>query len=88
MLGANLKTIFVLLSRDFLLLILISVALAIPAAILYINHWLTQFPTRISIPWWFGVVSAGAAVFLALLTISTQVIRAALTNPVDSLRSE
>ncbi|MFL5810655.1 MAG: ABC transporter permease [Flavisolibacter sp.] len=87
-LGASIGNITTLISKDFLKLVLISFVIAFPLAWYYMNKWLEDFAYRIDISW---VVFAGAgliALLIALLTISFQAIRAAVANPVKSLRSE
>jgi putative ABC transport system permease protein len=86
--GATATSIVVLLSRDFIRLVLLAVLIATPIAWLALNKWLGNFAYRISIQWWVFALAGGAAVFIALLTISFQAIGAALTNPIKSLRSE
>ncbi len=87
-LGASIKNIFKLLSKDFIVLVLIAVVLSIPFAWLYLQTWLQQFSYRTEIPWWFALVAALIAIFLTVLIICSQAIKAAVSNPVDSLRSE
>jgi putative ABC transport system permease protein len=87
-LGASLKNIVTLLSKEFLLLVLIAIVIASPLTWWAMNKWLQDFAYRTSIEWWVFVAAAGIAVFIALLTISGQAIKAALTNPVKNLRTE
>lgn len=87
-LGASVSGIVTLLSRDFLKLILIAIVIALPLGWWAMNQWLQGFAYRITIPWWIFPIAVGIAIGIALLTVSTQTIRAALTNPVKSLRSE
>jgi putative ABC transport system permease protein len=87
-LGASVASIIALLSRDFLRLIGIAILVACPLAWLYMHSWLQSFVYRIAIGWWVFLLAGGAAVVLALVTIGWQSVRAALSNPVDSLRSE
>ena len=87
-LGATMASIVGLLSKDFLRLVLISIGIATPIALWTMNKWLQDFAYKIEIQWWMFVLSALAAVGVAILTISIQSIRAALMNPVKSLRSE
>jgi ABC-type antimicrobial peptide transport system permease subunit len=77
-----------LLSRDFVVLVLISCLIASPVALYFLQNWLQQYIYRISIGPGVFLLSAIAAVVITLLTISFQSIRAALANPVKSLRSE
>jgi len=85
-LGASIGSIVTLLSKDFLKLVLIAIAL--PIAWWAMNKWLQDFAYKIDIEWWVFALAGLLAVGIALLTISFQSIRAALMNPVKSLRSE
>lgn len=87
-LGASVVNIVLLLSKSFLKLVLLANVIAWPLAYYAMNRWLENFAYRISIGWWVFVVAGAAALLIALLTISYQAIRAALTNPVKSLRTE
>ncbi len=87
-LGANAGDIVSMLSKDFLKLVLIASFIAIPLAWLAMNRWLQEFAYRINISWWILVVAALLAVLIALATIFYQAIKAAIANPVESLRSE
>lgn len=87
-LGSSVTGIVSLLSLDFLQLILLAFMLSIPLTMLVMNEWLQGFARRITIPWWIFVVAGGIALLVAILTISSQAIRAALINPVKSLKSE
>ena len=87
-LGANVGSITALLSKDFLRLVLIAAIIAFPVAWYAMNNWLKDFAYRINIQWWVFAVAAIAALLVALLTVSFQAIKAALANPVKSLRTE
>lgn len=87
-LGATVANVTGLLSREFVWLVLIANALAWPVAWFAINLWLQNFAYRVEIGWWVFVLAGGLALLIALVTVSTQAIKAALVNPVDSLRSE
>lgn len=87
-LGARIGGIVALLSRDFTKLVLIAALIAFPLAWWAMNQWLQSFAYRISIPWWVFVVAGLAALLIALVTVSFQTIRAAVANPVESLRRE
>lgn len=87
-LGASVGSVVALLSRDFLKLILIALILASPIAWWGMNQWLKDFAYKVTINWWIFVLAGLLAVGIALLTVSFQSIKAALTNPVKSLRSE
>lgn len=87
-LGANVAGIVGLLSRELVALVAVAVLLASPLAWWAMNKWLADFAYHITIEWWVFAVAGAGAMLIALLTISIQSIRAALANPVDSLRSE
>ena len=87
-LGATTRGITGLLSKDFLQLVLIACAIAFPAAWLVMNHWLKDYAYRIQISWWVFAVGGVMAMAIALSTISFQAIKAAMANPVNSLRAE
>lgn len=87
-LGADVSTIVAMLSKDFIKLVLIAIVFATPVAWLFMHHWLQGFAYRQNIQWWVIAVSSFLAVFIAFATISFQSIKAALSNPVKSLRSE
>ena len=87
-LGANVGAIVLMLSKDFLKLVLIASLIAVPIAWFFMNKWLEDFAYRINIGWWVFVLAAFVAVMIALATISFQSIKAAMANPVNSLRSE
>ncbi len=87
-LGASVGSIVALLSKDFLKLVGISFILAVPLAWYVMGQWLQQFVYRVNIGWWVFAGAGLLALLIALLTISFQSIKAALVNPVKSLRSE
>jgi putative ABC transport system permease protein len=87
-LGADVSTIVTLLSKDFLKLVAISAIIAFPVAWYFMNNWLQDFAYRISMPWWIFIIAGIVAAFIALVTISFQAIKAAVSNPVKSLRTE
>ncbi len=87
-LGASVSQITYRLSVDFLKLVALAVVLSIPLSWIAMNRWLQNFSYRIDIPEWVFVVAAVLAVIISLLTVSYQSIKAALSNPVKSLRSE
>ncbi|SEL53785.1 ABC transporter permease [Parapedobacter koreensis] len=87
-LGATVTGIVGLLSRDFVRLVAIAIVIATPIAWWAMNQWLEDFAYRIDIQWWIFAVAGLAAVMIALLTVSWQAIRAAVANPVESLRDE
>ncbi len=87
-LGANVAGIVALLSKDFLKLVGIAFVLAVPLAWYAMNQWLAGFAYKISIGWWVFALVGGMALTVALLTVSFQSVRAALMNPVKSLKTE
>lgn len=86
--GASVAGIVALLSRDFLKLVFVAIIIATPIAWLAVRTWLDDFAYRIAIEWWMFLVAGALAVFVALFTISFQSVKAALMNPVKSLRAE
>ena len=87
-LGASVSQITTLLSKDFMKLVIVSILLSVPVAYYVMNNWLKDFEYRIAIEWWMFAMAAIGAITIALLTISFQAIKAALMNPVNSLKSE
>ncbi|HXB91497.1 MAG TPA: ABC transporter permease [Puia sp.] len=87
-LGASVSSIVGLLSRDFTMLVGIAALIAFPVAWWAMYKWLETFAYRTEISWWIFLVAGAAALIIALLTVSIQTVRAALANPVKSLRSE
>jgi predicted permease len=87
-LGASVVSIVSLLSKDFLKLVLIALVLAVPVAGWALHKWLDSFQYSIRLDWWIYAVAGALAAGIALLTISFQSLKAALANPVRSLRSE
>jgi putative ABC transport system permease protein len=87
-LGASVSGIIGLLSKDFIKLIIIAAVISFPVAWWAMNKWLQDFVYRINIGWWVFVAAAIVAVVIAFLTISAQAIKAAVSNPVKSLRTE
>ncbi|HLK31238.1 MAG TPA: ABC transporter permease [Puia sp.] len=86
--GASIQQLLVLLSKDFLRLVLIAFLIAIPITWLIMNKWLEDFAYRINISWWVFAIAGLIAVVIAFATISFQAIKAAVANPVKSLRTE
>lgn len=87
-LGASVTGITGLLSKDFLLLVFISAIIAFPVAWWVMHNWLQSYAYRITINWWVFIIAGILALFIALITISFQSIKAAIANPVKSLRTE
>ncbi|XHR98287.1 ABC transporter permease [Mucilaginibacter sp. UC70_90] len=87
-LGASIAQVWLLLSKEFILLVILSCIIATPVAFYFLKNWLQKYDYRITISPGVFVLSAVAAIIITLVTISFQAIKAALTNPVKSLRSE
>jgi putative ABC transport system permease protein len=86
--GASVTDIVTLLSKDFIKLVLIAIVIATPLAWYVMNGWLQDFAYRTSIQWWVFILAGAIAVVIALLTVSFQSMKAALMDPVKSLRTE
>ena len=87
-LGASVPGLFVLLSKEFLQLVMVALLIAAPIAWWAMNNWLKDYNYHTTISWWVFAVAGLLAILIALLTVSVQAIKAALANPVKSLRSE
>jgi putative ABC transport system permease protein len=87
-LGASVSGIMVMLSKRFLQPVLIASLIAFPIAWWAMNKWLQDFAYRVNISWWIFFIAAAVALVIALLTVSYQAIKAAVANPVKSLRTE
>lgn len=87
-LGASVTTLVSMLSKEFIVLVLIALLVATPLAWYFMQSWLTNFAYSIDIKWWVFAITGISAVFIAFLTVSFQSVKAALANPVDSLRNE
>jgi putative ABC transport system permease protein len=87
-LGASVNGIVTLISKDFLKLVSIAALIAFPLSWWIMNKWLDDFAYRIHIGWWIFVVAGCVVLLIALITVSFQAIKAALANPVKSLRTE
>jgi len=87
-LGASVFNLWSLLSKDFVLLVLLSCAIAIPTAYYFLHQWLQSYQYRTEISWWIFVAAGISALIITLLTVSFQAIKAAVANPVKSLRTE
>ncbi|MBC7919711.1 MAG: ABC transporter permease [Ferruginibacter sp.] len=87
-LGASVASITAMLSKDFLRLVLLANVIAWPLAWWAMNQWLADFAYRIDVGWWPFALAGGAALVIALLTVGYQAIKAAMANPVKSLRTE
>ena len=87
-LGASVSELWTLLSKDFVALVIISCVVATPVSFYFMNNWLAQYYYRIDISWQVFAIASVGALLITLLTVSFQSIKAALANPVNSLRSE
>ena len=87
-LGSSVSGIVQLISKDFLKLVIISIIIAIPVAWWAMSKWLEGFAYRVNIEWWVFAIAGILALLIALITVSFQAIKAAVANPVESLRSE
>ena len=87
-LGASASSIVSMLSKDFISLVMVAILIASPIAYYFMHLWLQDFAYRINISWWIFLVSGVSAILIALVTISFQSVKAALANPVKSIKSE
>ena len=87
-LGASVAGIAALLSKDFLKLVIVSFILAVPVAWWAMHSWLQDYSFRVTIQWWVFAIAGLLSVLIAVVTVSFQAIKAAIANPVKSLRSE
>ena len=87
-LGASIASIVGMLSKDFVVLVVIALVIASPIAWYFMDQWLADYAYKVDISWWVFALAGATAVVIALLTVGYQSVRAALMNPVESLRSE
>lgn len=87
-LGASIPNIWKLLSKDFIILVIISCWIAIPLSFYYMSSWLEKYDYRAKLSWWVFAAAGVGALVITLLTVSFQAIKAAMKNPVKSLRTE
>ena len=87
-LGASAATVMLMLSKDFVKLVLMAIILAFPLAAWATNNWLQSFAYRAELHWWMFVFAGILALVIALATVSFQAVKAAVANPVKSLRTE
>jgi ABC-type antimicrobial peptide transport system permease subunit len=87
-LGASVFNLWKLLSKDFVALVVVSLLIATPVAYYFMNKWLQDYQLRTDLSWWIFAAAGASAMFITLLTVSFQSIKAALANPVKSLRTE
>ncbi|HNH61912.1 MAG TPA: FtsX-like permease family protein, partial [Cyclobacteriaceae bacterium] len=86
-LGASSRTVLLMLSRQFMLLVLLAFAIAVPLVLWAMNQWLNDFAYRVSIGWWIFVIAAGISCLIAFASMGIQAAKAATANPVKSLRN-
>ena len=86
--GATVSNILFLLSKDYIKLIMIAFVISVPVANYFITGWLEKFEFKINLLWWLYPVSGLVVILIALLSVGGQSFKAAITNPVDSLRDE
>ncbi len=87
-LGASVANITTLLSKDFLKLVIVSIVIASPVAWWAMNKWLQNYPYHVNIKWWVFALAGLLSIIIAIVTVSFQAIKAAIANPVGSLRTE
>ncbi|HMI67977.1 MAG TPA: FtsX-like permease family protein, partial [Cyclobacteriaceae bacterium] len=87
-LGASVTNLWQMLSKDFVVLVLFACVVSVPVAYSVLSNWLRGYEYHTEISWWIFVLSVGGAVLITLFTVSFQAIKAALMNPVNSLKSE
>ncbi|HTE11442.1 MAG TPA: FtsX-like permease family protein, partial [Chitinophagaceae bacterium] len=87
-LGASVSNLWQLLSRDFVVLVIISCFIAVPVAWYFMHNWLQGYQYRTGLSWWVFAAAGIGALLITLLTVSFQAIKAAIANPVKSLRTE
>src|SRR5258706_8588007 len=87
-LGASVFNLWQLLSKDFVVMVLISILIAIPIAYYFMHNWLQNYQYRTDLSWWIFAATGIGALLITLMTVSFQSIKAAIANPVKSLRTE
>ncbi|MEO8713308.1 MAG: FtsX-like permease family protein, partial [Parafilimonas sp.] len=87
-LGASVFNLWQLLSKDFVVMVFISFLIAMPVAYYFMHEWLQQYQYRTTLSWWIFIAAGIGALLITLLTVSFQAIKAAIANPVESLRTE
>jgi len=87
-LGASVSNIVAIITKDFLVLIAVAFVIAAPVAWIGMNKWLDNFAYRTAISWWIFALGISVMVIIAILTLGFQTIKAAIANPVKSLRTE
>jgi ABC-type antimicrobial peptide transport system permease subunit len=86
--GASIANIATMLGKDFVILVSIAIFISSPIAWYFMNQWLEGFAYHVNISWWVFVLAGASSIIITLITISLQAIKAAIANPVKSLRSE
>jgi putative ABC transport system permease protein len=86
--GANVATLWKMLSKDFVVLVLLSCLIAMPVSYYFMQNWLQKYEYHTEISWWIFLVTCLAAFVITLITVSYQALKASMMNPVNSLRSE
>jgi ABC-type antimicrobial peptide transport system permease subunit len=87
-LGASVAGVALMLAKEFIFLVILAMLIASPVAYYLIHQWLQSFAYRVNISWWLFVLAGISAILIAMLTISYQAVKAALANPVKTLRAE
>lgn len=87
-LGASVFSVWKLLTREFVVLVIISLFIAIPVALYYMRDWLNNYTYHTTISWWIFAIAGAGAIVITLITVSFQAIRSALVNPIKTLRTE
>jgi ABC-type antimicrobial peptide transport system permease subunit len=87
-LGASVANLWRMLSSDFVVLVIVACVVAVPVSYYFMHQWLEKYNYRTEISWWTFLLTIIGALFITLLTVSFQAVKAALMNPVNSLRSE
>ncbi len=87
-LGATVYNLWQLLSKEFVMLVIISLLIAMPIAYYFMHNWLQRYPYRTNLSWWIFGITAFGALLITLITVSFQAIKAAIANPIKSLRTE
>jgi ABC-type antimicrobial peptide transport system permease subunit len=86
--GASVTNIVTILSKDFVRLVILAFVIATPIAWWAANKWMENFAYRTSMSWWVFAISGALMILISLITLSVQIIKAAMANPVKSLRTE
>ena len=86
--GASVFNLWKMLSKDFVILVIIASIIAVPIGWYLLSNWLQSYSYRTEITWWVFVIAVAGAVLITLLTVSYQAVKAAMMNPVNSLKSE